>query len=104
MKLGSTIVAVTILTLALSACQTTTMSYKPLGENVREASTYEDKEKTKLVGTRVEMQNSVQTGKWFEAEKTTSGNYEFTAKGTSDAKKFLNYCASGSCGKPADCQ
>ena len=103
MKLASTIVAVTILTLALSACQTTTMSYTPLGENVRVANSYEDKEKTKLIGTRIEMRHSVQTNKWFEAEKTTSGNYEFTAKGTSDAKAFVDSCA-GSCNIPADCK
>ena len=64
----------------LSGCQT--IGYETLAPGVRTATTYEDDTKTKVIGTRTEME--VQQLGWFEAEKTTDGTYKLTTKGKSD--------------------
>ena len=64
----------------LSGCET--MVYEALAPGVRTATTYEDSTKTKVIGTRTEME--VQQLGWFEAEKTTDGTYKLTTKGKSD--------------------
>ena len=66
----------------LSGCETKTMVYEALAPGVRTATTYEDSAKTKVIGTRTEME--VQQLGWFEAEKTTDGTYKLTTKGKSD--------------------
>ena len=64
----------------LSGCQT--IGYETLAPGVRTATTYEDDTKSKVIGTRTEME--VQQLGWFEAEKTTDGTYKLTTKGKSD--------------------
>ena len=64
----------------LSGCET--IVYETLAPGVRTATTYEDDTKTKVIGTRIEME--VQHLGWFEAEKTTDGTYKLTTKGKSD--------------------
>ena len=64
----------------LSGCQT--IGYETLAPGVRIATTYEDDTKTKVIGTRIEME--VQKFGWFEAEKTADGTYKLTTKGKSD--------------------
>ena len=64
----------------LSGCES--VVYEALAPGVRTATTYEDSAKTKVIGTRTEME--VQQLGWFEAEKTTDGTYKLTTKGKSD--------------------
>jgi len=71
----------------LSGCQTTeTMGYEPLAAGVRIATTYEDDTKTKVIGTRIEME--VQQFGWFEAERTATGTYKLTTKGEMKARRL----------------
>jgi len=55
-----------------------TTGYVTISEGVR-SQTLKD-EKGNVIGQRIEMQNSEVKG-WFEAEKTSSGTFELTAKG-----------------------
>ena len=64
-----------------------------LAPGVRTAITYEDDTKTKVIGTRTEME--VQQLGWFEAEKTTDGTYKLTTKGKSDKSTAESMAAGG---------
>ncbi len=75
----------------LSGCQTT--GYEALAPGVRTTTTYEDSTKTKIIGTRTEME--VQQLGWFEAEKTTDGTYKLTTKGKSDKSTAESMAAGG---------
>ena len=78
----------------LSGCQTTV--FEGLAPGVRTATTYEDSTKTKVIGTRTEME--VQQLGWFEAEKTTDGTYKLTTKGKSDKSTAESMAAGGDSG------
>ena len=75
----------------LSGCETTV--YEALAPGVRTATTYEDSAKTKVIGTRTEME--VPLLGWFEAEKTTDGTYKLTTKGKSDKSTAESMAAGG---------
>ena len=77
----------------LSGCETMVYEYEALAPGVRTATTYEDSAKTKVIGTRTEME--VPLLGWFEAEKTTDGTYKLTTKGKSDKSTAESNAAGG---------
>ncbi len=70
-----------------------TTTYKQITENIRLATTYEDGNKTRVVGERLEMEDPILG--WFEAEKTANGTFEFTVNGLADKQTAEDDAADG---------
>ena len=84
-----------MLMLVLSACQVTTFSN--ISDGVREAITYEDSSKKRVVSRTTEMLDA-RTGKWFEAKRIANGKYILTLSGKAARREMLANEASASGG------
>ena len=94
--------------LAISVCILTmgcnTISNIQITDNVRKVVTYESNKKIKVVSEKIEMEDPLNHGQWWQAKKTSNGIYAFTAKGiaskklSEDDQMSLDYGDSGNDG------
>ena len=78
--------------LAILICVATigcnTISYSTLGDNVRKATVYQSDKKIRIVSEKIEMEDPLNYGQWWEAEKTSEGIYAFTVKGLANKQTY----------------
>ena len=79
-KISISVLVALMVSVVLSGCQTI-VDYQSIKNNVRMATTYESDKRVKVIGKRIEMK-SAGSSDWYEAEKTPSGAYAYTAAGS----------------------
>ena len=67
-------------------CNTT--SNVRITDTVRKVVTYETDKKVRVLGEKIEMEDPINSGQWWEAKKISGGSYVFTAKGMENKKRF----------------
>ena len=79
-------------TLAIAFCMLTvgcnTTSNVRITDTVRKVVTYETDKKVRVLGEKIEMEDPINSGQWWEAKKISGGSYVFTAKGMENKKRF----------------
>ena len=81
-----------------------TISNIQITDNVRKVITYESNKKIKVVSEKIEMEDLLNPGQWWQAKKISRETYAFTAKGIASKKLFedeqmsLDYGDSGNDG------
>mgnify|MGYP001568461492 CR=1 FL=1 len=74
------------LCLLMVGCNTT--SNVKITDTVRKVITYETDKKAKVVGEKIEMEDPIILGQWWEANKFQAETYAFTATGIENKKMF----------------
>jgi hypothetical protein len=67
-------------------CNTT--SNVRITDTVRKVITYETDKKVNVVGEKIEMEDPINLGQWWDAKKIPGGTYAFTATGLENKKMF----------------
>ena len=72
--------------LLMVGCNTT--SNVRITDTVRKVITYETDKKVNVVGEKIEMEDPINLGQWWDAKKIPGGTYAFTATGLENKKMF----------------
>jgi hypothetical protein len=74
------------LCLLMLGCNTT--SNVRITDTVRKVITYETDKKVRVVGEKIEMEDPINFGQWWEAKKISGNTYAFTDSGMKNKKMF----------------
>ena len=77
-----------VISLSVLTIGCNTISYSTLGDNVRKVIVYQTDNRLKIVSEKIEMEDPLNYGQWWEAKKVPDGTYALTVKGLASKKSY----------------